>query len=108
MTSVTGTVEGLPAFERQSHLLVSPALSETREGRTHIQITNPLDYQITINLGTAVASFNIMTPKQADNLQLMTSPKPNLFSRYPDEAEAVFNQIPGSNWNIRQTMVSYP
>ena len=47
---ITGTVEGLPAFERRSHLLISPALSETQEGWTHVQITNPLDYQITINV----------------------------------------------------------
>ena len=77
---ITGTVEGLPAFERRSHLLVSPALSETRECRTHVQITNPLDYQITINVGTAVASFKIMTPKQANNLQPMTSHQLNLIT----------------------------
>ena len=75
---ITGTVEGLPAFERRSHLLLSPVLSETREGRTHVQITNPLDNQITINVGTAVASFKIMTPKQASNLQPMTSHQLNL------------------------------
>ena len=83
---ITGTLEGLPAFERRSHMLVSPALSETQEGRTHVQITNPLDYQITINVGTPVASFKIMTPKQA-NHQL------NLISQYADDAEAVSNQI---------------
>ena len=83
---ITGTLEGLPAFERRSHMLVSSALSETQEGRTHVQITNPLDYQITINVGTPVASFKIMTPKQA-NHQL------NLISQYADDAEAVSNQI---------------
>ena len=40
---ITGTVEGLPGFERRSHQLVSPALSETQEGRTQDQVTNPLD-----------------------------------------------------------------
>ena len=90
---ITGTVEGLPAFERRSHLLVSPALNETQEGRTHVQITNPLDYQITINVGTPVASFKIMTPKQANNLQPMTNHQLNLISQYPDDAEAVLNQI---------------
>ena len=90
---LTGTVEGLPAFERRSHLLVSPALSETQEGRIHVQITNPLDYQITINVGTAVTSFKIMTPKQANNLQSMTEHQLNLISRYPDDAEADLNQI---------------
>ena len=90
---ITGTVEGLPAFERRSHLLVSPALNETQEGRTHVQITNPLDYQITINVGTPVASFKIMTPKQANNLQPMTNHQLNLISQYPDYAEAVLNQI---------------
>ena len=90
---ITGTVEGLPAFERRSHLLVSPALSETQEGQTHVQITNPLEYQISINVGTAVASFKIMTPKQATNLQPMTNHQLNLISQYPVEAEAVLNQI---------------
>ena len=87
---ITGTVEGLPAFERRSHLLVSPALIEIQEGRTHVQITNPLDYQITINVGTAVASFKVMTLKQANNLQPMTGHELNLISRYP---KAVLNQI---------------
>ena len=90
---ITGTVEGLPAFERRSHLVVSPALSETREGQFHVQITNPLDYQITINVGTAVASFKFMTPKQANNLQPMTSHQLNLITQYPDEATAVLNHI---------------
>ena len=80
-------------FERRSRLLVSPALNETQEGRTHVQITNPLDYQITINVGTAVASFKIMTPKQAINLQPMTNHQLNLILQYPDDAEAVLNQI---------------
>ena len=91
--NITGTVEGLPAFERRSHLLVSPALIETREGRTHVQITKPLDYQITINVGTAVASFKIMTPKQANNLQPMTSHQLNLITQYPEEATAILNHI---------------
>ena len=90
---ITGTVERLPAFEGRSHLLVSPALSVTQEGRTHVQITNPLDYQITINVGTPVASFKIMTPKQANNLQPMTNHQQNLISQYPDDAEAVLNQV---------------
>ena len=90
---ITGTVEGLSAFERRTNLLVSPALSETQEGRTHVQITNPLDYQITINVGTAVASFKILTPKQATNLQPITDHQLNLISQYPDEAGAVLNQI---------------
>ena len=90
---ITGTVEGLPAFERRSHLLVSPALSETREGRAHVQITNPLDYQITINVGTAEASFKIMTPKQANNLQPMKNHQLNLITQYPDEVTAVLNHI---------------
>ena len=90
---ITGTVEGLPAFERRSHLLGSPAFSENQEGRTHVQTTNPLDYQITTNVGTEVAPFQIMTSKQANNLQPMTGHQLNLISQYPDDAEAVLNQI---------------
>ena len=74
-------------------ILVSPVLSETKKGRTHVQVTNPLDYQITINVGTATASSRIMTPKQANNLQPMTSHQRALISQYPDSTEAVRNQI---------------
>ena len=49
--NITGTVARLPAFERRSHLLVLPALSETQEGRTPVQVTNPLDYQIKYRRG---------------------------------------------------------
>ena len=60
---------------------------------THVQTTNPLDYQITISVGTAVASFKIMTPKQANNLQPLTNHQLNLITQYPDEATAVLNHI---------------
>ena len=65
---ITGTVDGLPAFERKSHFLVSSALNETQEGRTHVQVTNPLEYQITNNAGTAVAALKILTLNQPNNL----------------------------------------
>ena len=90
---ITGTVKGLLAFERRSHLLVSPALSETREGQTYVQVTNPLDYQVTVNVGTPIASFQIMTHKQASNLQPMTNHQLNLISQHPEEATAVLNQV---------------
>ena len=90
---ITDTVEGIPAFERRTHLLVSPAFSETREDRAHVQITNRLDYQITIMVGTAVAFFKILTPKQANNIQPMTNHQLNLITHYPDEATAVLNHI---------------
>ena len=44
-------------------------------------------------MGTAVASFKIMTPKQANNLQPMTSHQLNLITQYPDEATVVLNHI---------------
>ena len=44
-------------------------------------------------MGTARASFRILTPKKATNLQPMTDHQLNLISQYPDEAEAVLNQI---------------
>ena len=43
--NISGTVESLPAFEKRSHLLVPPALSESQEGCTHVQVTNPYNYQ---------------------------------------------------------------
>ena len=44
-------------------------------------------------MGTAAASFKIMTSKQADNLQPMNSQQLNLVSQNPDDAQAVLNQI---------------
>ena len=40
-----------------------------------------------------MASFKIMTPKQANNLQPMTSHQLNLITQYPDEATPVLNHI---------------
>ena len=105
----TGTVEGLTAFDRRSHLLVSPALSETREGQIYVQVTNPLDYQITVNVGTSIASFKIMTPKQACNLQLMTNHQLNLTSQHPEETTGVLNQIfQDPTVKTDRPMVPYP
>ena len=43
--AIKGRVESLPATGRRSHLLVSPALREIQQRQSHVQITNPLDYQ---------------------------------------------------------------
>ena len=72
---ITGTVEGL-RITRVGETMTPTGLSssqQTREGQTYVQVTNPLDYQITVNVGTSVALFKIMTPKQANKLQPMTN-----------------------------------
>ena len=73
--------------------MVSPALNETHEDRTHVQNTNPLNHQITINVETAVASFKILTPNQGIYLMPVSNQQLSIISKYPDNADAVLNQI---------------
>ena len=47
--SAHGIVEEAPPFARKSELLVSPAIVELSDGKTAVQVTNPLDHVYTIN-----------------------------------------------------------
>ena len=89
----TGTVEGSPAFMRNTCLLVSPALVDLDEGKTTIQVTNPNNHTFTLDANTTLAHFRIPTPHQAANIAPMPVEHLNLITKYPDEAEAVINQL---------------
>ena len=88
----TGTVEGSPGFMRKTCLLVSPALVDLDEGKTTIQVTNPNNHTFTLDANTTLAHFRIPTPHQAANITPMLEHL-NLITKYPDEAEAVINQL---------------
>ena len=89
----TGTVEGSPGFMRKTCLLVSPALVDLDEGKTTIQVTNPNNHTYTLEANTTLAHFRIPTPHQAANIAPMPVEHLNLITKYPDEAEAVINQL---------------
>ena len=63
--TIQGTVETFPAFERKTQLLVSPALTQIADMKSHVQITNLTSHTITLNPKTTVATFRIMTPNRA-------------------------------------------
>ena len=89
----TGTVEGSPAFMRKTCFLVSPALVDQDEGKTTIKVTNPNNHTFTLDANTTLAHFRIPTPHQAANITPMPVEHLNLITKYPDEAEAVINQL---------------
>ena len=89
----TGTVEGSPAFMRKTCLLVSPALVDLDEGNTTIQVTNPNNHTFTLDANTTLEHFRKPTPHQAANNTPMPVEHLNLITKYPDEAEAVINQL---------------
>ena len=89
----TGTVDGSPAFKRKTCLHVSPALVYLEEGKTAIQVTKPNNNTFTLEANTTLAHFCIPTPHQAANITPMPVEHLNLITKYPDEAEAVINQL---------------
>ena len=90
----TGTVEGVsPAFMRKTCLLVSPALVDIDEGKTTIQVTNPNNHTFTLDANTTLEHLCILTPHQAANITPMPVKHLNLITKYPDEAQAVINQL---------------
>ena len=88
-----GTVEGSPAFMRKTCLLVSPALVDQDEGKTTIQVTNPNNHTFTLDANTTLAHSRIPTPHQEANITPMPVEHSNLITKYPDETEAVINQL---------------
>ena len=92
-TDTHGTITGHPVFHRKSSILVTPAMTIVKGGIAHIQITNPTQQVCTIRKGTAIASFKILTPNQAKYVKEMPPTHLNLLQRFPDDAEAVVNQL---------------
>ena len=93
LTQATGTIEGTPAFMRKTCLLVSPGLNELTDGKTMIQVTNPNEHTFTLEANRNIAFFRIPTPHQAANITRMPLEHFRLITKYPEEAEAVFNQL---------------
>ena len=89
----TGTVEGSSAFMRKTCMLDSPALVDLDEGKTAIQVTNLNNHTFTLEANTTLAHFRIPTPLQVASITLMPMEHLNLFTKYPDETEAVINQL---------------
>ena len=58
----TGIVEATEAFQRKSAMWVSPSISQLTNKQTAVQVTNPNNHTYTINPGTVVAFFKILTP----------------------------------------------
>ena len=70
-----------------------PALTQVADMKSHVQITNLTNHTITLNPNTTEATFRIMTPNQAKNLQSMSNKQLTLITKYPDEANNVLNQL---------------
>ena len=51
--TIQGTVETFPVFERKTQLLVSPALTQIADMKSHVQITNLTNHPITLNPKTS-------------------------------------------------------
>ena len=93
VTLTTGTIEGSPAFMQKTCLLVSPSLVDLDECKTTIKVTNPNNHTFTLEANTTLAHVRIPTPHQAANITSMLVEHLNLITEYPDEAEAVINQL---------------
>ena len=78
---------------RKTCLLVSPALVDLDEAKTTIQVTNPNNHTFTLDANTTLAHCRIPTPHQAANITPMPVEHLNLITKYPNEAEAVINQL---------------
>ena len=89
----TGTVEGSSAFMRKTCLLVSPTLVDLYGGKTTIQVAKPNNHTFTFDSNTTLAHFRIPTPHQVANITPLPVEHLNLVTKYPDEAEAVINQL---------------
>ena len=87
-----GTTEAFPAFECSTQLLVSPAVTEIKNRQSHFQVTNTFEHIITLQPGTTVAMFKLLTPNQARNAQPMTTEQPSLITKYPEEADQIINR----------------
>ena len=71
--TIQGSVKTFPSFERKRQLLVSPALAQISEMKSHVQITNLTSHTNTLTPNTTVATLRILTPNQAMNLQPMSN-----------------------------------
>ena len=93
ITRTTGTVEGTPAIMRKTCLLVSQATPHLTERKTIIQVTILTEHTFTLEAKRKIAFFRIPTSHQAANKTPMPPEHLKLTSKFPEEAEAVENQL---------------
>ena len=89
----SGITEGTTAFTRKSDLVATPAINQLKDGETTIQVTKPSAHIFTINQGTVVANFNILTNGQSSHVRQMSLQQLTVVSSHPEEANSVINQL---------------
>ena len=61
-----------PFLESDDELLICPALSTSQNNIPIVQLSNFLDHPYTLEKGTHLANFSILTPKQTKHLKTVT------------------------------------
>ena len=64
-----GKIQSSPHLENDEDLLICPALSVTQNNEHMVQINSFLDHFYTLNNGTHIASFSILTPEQTKHIR---------------------------------------
>ena len=65
----TGIFQPSPLLENYEDLLICPALSSTQNNKHMVQISNFLDHPYTLQKGTRIANFSILTPEQTIHIR---------------------------------------
>ena len=65
----TGIIQPSPLLENDEDLLICPAVSSTQNNKHMVQINSFLDHPYTLNKGTHMASFSILTPEQTKHIR---------------------------------------
>ena len=65
----TGRIQPSLLLENDEDLLICPALSSTQNNKQMVQISNFLDHPYTLEKGTHIANFSILTPEQTKHIR---------------------------------------
>ena len=65
----TEIIQPSPLLENDEDLLICPAISSTQNNKHMVQISNFLDHPYTLEKGTHMANFSILTPEQTKHLR---------------------------------------
>ena len=68
----TGMIQPSPFLENDEDLLICPAILSTQNNKHMFQISNFLDHPYTLNKGTHMANFFILTPEQTKHIRPVT------------------------------------
>ena len=69
----TGIIRPSPLLENNEDLLICPALSSTKNNKHMVQFSKFLDHSYTLNKGTHIANFAILTPEQTKHIRPVNS-----------------------------------